>query len=63
MLIKKLKARHDALANTKLPPEEVAKLLKQGSIFGGCPIEARGENRHGSGRDEHPVVEIEESPE
>ena len=30
MLIKKLKAKHDALANTKLPPEEVAKLLKKG---------------------------------
>jgi phage shock protein E len=33
MLIKKIKARHDALANTKLPPEEVAKLLKKGAML------------------------------
>lgn len=32
MLIKKIKARHDALANTKLPPEEVAKLIKKGAL-------------------------------
>ena len=33
MLVAKLKARHDALANTKLPPEEVAKLLKKGAFL------------------------------
>jgi rhodanese-related sulfurtransferase len=33
MLIKKLKARHDALANTKLPPEAVAKLIKAGAFL------------------------------
>ena len=33
MLIRKLKERHDALANTKLPPEEVAKLLKKGALL------------------------------
>jgi rhodanese-related sulfurtransferase len=33
MLIKKIKARHDALANTKLAPEEVAKLLKKGAFL------------------------------
>ena len=32
MLIKKLKAKHDALANTKLPPEAVAKLIDQGAF-------------------------------
>ena len=32
MLIKKLKARHDAMANTKLPPEAVAKLIKKGAF-------------------------------
>jgi phage shock protein E len=31
MFFKKIKERHDALANTKLPPEEVAKLLKNGA--------------------------------
>ena len=29
MLLKKLKEKHDAMANTKLPPAEVAKLLKE----------------------------------
>jgi rhodanese-related sulfurtransferase len=33
MLIKKIKAKHDAFANTKLPPEEVAKLLKKGALL------------------------------
>ena len=34
MLLKKLKEKHDAMANTKLPPEEVAKLLKKGAVLG-----------------------------
>ena len=33
MLLKKLKARHDAIANTKLPPEAVAKLIKAGAFL------------------------------
>jgi rhodanese-related sulfurtransferase len=33
MLLRKLKARHDALANTKLPPEAVAKLIKAGAFL------------------------------
>ena len=33
MLIAKIKARHDALANTKLPPDEVAKLIKKGAFL------------------------------
>lgn len=33
MLLKKLKEKHDAMANTKLPPEEVAKLLKKGAVL------------------------------
>lgn len=33
MLIKKLKEKHDAMANTKLPPEEVAKLIKKGAFL------------------------------
>lgn len=33
MMLKKLKARHDALADTKLPPAEVAKLLKKGAFL------------------------------
>ena len=33
MLLKKIKEKHDALANTKLPPEEVAKLLKKGAVL------------------------------
>lgn len=33
MLIKRLKAKHDALANTKLPPKEVATLLKGGAVL------------------------------
>ncbi|QDU28980.1 molybdopterin biosynthesis protein MoeB [Anatilimnocola aggregata] len=33
MLLGKLKEKHDALANTKLPPEEVAKLLKKGAFL------------------------------
>jgi rhodanese-related sulfurtransferase len=32
MLLKKLKEKHDAMANTKLPPEEVAKLIKNGAF-------------------------------
>ncbi len=32
MLLKKLKAKHDAMANTKLPPDEVAKLIKRGAF-------------------------------
>ena len=28
-----MKARHDELANAKLPPEEVAKLLRQGALL------------------------------
>jgi rhodanese-related sulfurtransferase len=33
MLRGKLKEKHDALMNTKLPPEEVAKLLKKGAFL------------------------------
>lgn len=33
MLIRKLKAKHDEIAATKLPPEEVAKLLKKGAFL------------------------------
>jgi rhodanese-related sulfurtransferase len=33
MLLKKLKEKHDAMANTKLAPEEVAKLLKKGGFL------------------------------
>ena len=33
MVLGKLKKIHDALANTKLPPEEVAKLLKKGAFL------------------------------
>ena len=32
MLIKKLKEKHDTLANTKLPPEAVAKLIDEGAF-------------------------------
>ena len=63
MLIKKLKAKHDAIANTKLPPEAVAKLIDQGAFVRRRAIDARGEERHGSRRDQHPVLDIEESPE
>ena len=33
MLVTKLKEKHDAMANTKLPPEEVAKLIKKGAFL------------------------------
>ena len=33
MFFKKIKERHDALANTKLPQEEVAKLIKTGAFL------------------------------
>ena len=33
MLIEKIKARHDAFAETKLAPEEVAKLLRKGAFL------------------------------
>ena len=33
MLLKKIKDKHDAMANTKLPPEEVARLLKKGAVL------------------------------
>jgi phage shock protein E len=33
MLLGKLKAKHDKLANAKLPLEEVAKLLKKGALL------------------------------
>ncbi len=33
MLIKKIIAKHDALAKSKLPPNEVAKLLKAGAFL------------------------------
>ena len=33
MLLGKLKAKHDALASTKLPPEAVAKLIKSGAFL------------------------------
>jgi rhodanese-related sulfurtransferase len=32
VLLAKLKAKHDAMAATKLPPEEVAKLIKAGAF-------------------------------
>jgi rhodanese-related sulfurtransferase len=32
MLLKKLKAKHDAIADTKLPPEAVAKLIRNGAL-------------------------------
>ena len=33
MLTGKLKAKHDELAKSKLPPDEVAKLLKAGAFL------------------------------
>jgi rhodanese-related sulfurtransferase len=33
MLVGKLKAKHDQLAKSKLPPDEVAKLLKAGAFL------------------------------
>ena len=33
MLLAKLKAKHDELVKSKLPPEEVAKLIKQGALL------------------------------
>jgi rhodanese-related sulfurtransferase len=33
MLVAKLKAKHDELAESKLPPDEVAKLLKAGAFL------------------------------
>jgi phage shock protein E len=33
MLIKKIIEKHDAIANTKLPPEELGKLLKKGAFL------------------------------
>jgi rhodanese-related sulfurtransferase len=33
MLVSKLKAKHDELAKSKLPPEEVVKLLKAGAFL------------------------------
>ena len=33
MFIAKIKAKHDALVKTKLPPEEVAKLIKKGAFL------------------------------
>jgi rhodanese-related sulfurtransferase len=33
MLLRKLKAKHDAMANTKLPPEAVPKLIKAGAFL------------------------------
>lgn len=33
MLVRKLKAKHDELAKSKLPPDEVAKLLKAGAFL------------------------------
>jgi rhodanese-related sulfurtransferase len=33
MLVGKLKAKHDELAKSKLPPDEVAKLLKAGAFL------------------------------
>ena len=32
MLLKKLKAKHDEKMKSKLPPEEVAKLIRQGAL-------------------------------
>ncbi len=33
MLLKKIKAKHDAYAEQRLPPEETAKLLKKGAFL------------------------------
>ena len=33
MLVGKAKAKHDALAKTKLPPDQVAKLLREGAFL------------------------------
>ena len=33
MLVARMKARHDELAKSKLPPEEVAKLLGEGALL------------------------------
>ena len=45
MLIAKIKARHDALARTKLPPDEVAKLIKKGAFL--VDIRSKIEARRG----------------
>ena len=45
MLLKKLKEKHDAMANTKLPPEEVAKLLEKGAVL--LDVRSRIEERIG----------------
>ncbi len=46
MLLKKLKARHDAIANTKLPPEAVAKLIRNGALV--VDVRSKIEARIGS---------------
>ena len=33
MIIRKIKEKHDKMADTKLPPAEVAKLLKAGAVL------------------------------
>ena len=46
MLLKNLKARHDAIANTKLPPEAVAKLIRNGALV--VDVRSKIEARIGS---------------
>ena len=58
MLLKKLKARHDAMANTKLPPEEVAKLIKAGAFLVDVRPKIEAKMGMAPGRDEHPLLTL-----
>ena len=54
MLVAKLKAKHDELAKSKLPADEVAKLLKAGERPGRRSTQKiPGEDGHGSRGDQH----------
>jgi hydroxyacylglutathione hydrolase len=52
-MVGKLKAKHDELASSKLPPEEVAKLLKTGALLVDVRSKIQREDRHGSRRDQY----------
>ena len=62
MLLAKLKAKHDEKMLSKLPPEEVAKLLASGALLVDVRSKVEVAPGHRPGRDEHPAARLEASP-
>ena len=62
MPVPKIKAKHDKLMNTKLPPEEVAKLIKKGAFLVDVRSKLEAKKGIAPGATKHPARDAQASP-